>query len=258
VKQACIISTESAEKTISPHKEMVMMKVWRLLSEETLQVIVLLSLSVIVLVLTGIMCASNSAAFQRFFGRIHPLLVVFIVVVLGLILFPYLLSNGEFAVYERGNSKGLLLAIGLAVPFAAAIILVDRTAPFPVDTNVPFPDSMLFYPVMGYVAEILFQILPFCLVYFVLSVVLGESSKTRITWVAILIAALIEPIFQVVFSEGQPVWAVAYVGLHVFLICLVQMLLFRRYDFFTMYSFRLAYYALWHILWGHLRLNLLF
>ena len=235
-----------------------MAKLWRLLSEETLQVIVLLSLSAIVLVLTGIMCASNSAAFQRFFGGIHPLLVVSIVVVLGLILFSYLHSNGQFAVYERGNSKGLLLAIGLAVPFAAVIILVDRKAPFPADVNVLFPHSIPFYPVMGYVAQVLFHISPFSLVYFVLSVLLGRTSNTSIIWISILIGALIEPVFQVVFSEGQPVWAVAYVGLHVFLIGLAEMLLFRRYDYVTMYSFRLSYYVLWHILWGHVRLNLLF
>lgn len=235
-----------------------MAKLWRVFSEETSQVILLLSLSVIVLALTGMMCASNSAAFQRFFGRIHPLLIVSIVVVLGLVLFPYLLSNGQFAVYERGNAKRFLLAIGLVVPFAAAIILVDRKAPFPADVNVLFPDSIPFYPVMGYVAEVLFHILPFCLVYSILGLLLGRSSNTRIIWISILIVALIEPIFQVVFSEGQPVWAVAYTGLHVFLFSLVQWLLFRRYDFFTMYSFRLAYYVLWHILWGHLRLNLLF
>jgi hypothetical protein len=51
---------------------------------------------------------------------------------------------------------------------------------------------------------------------------------------------------------------VAYVGLHIFLIGLVQLLLFTRYDFITMYTFRLSYYAIWHILWGHLRLNLIF
>jgi hypothetical protein len=185
-------------------------------------------------------------------------LVVSIVVVLGLILFSYLLSSGQFAVYERGNPKRFLLAIALAVPFAAVIILVDRRAPFPVDTNVPFPDSIPFYPIMGYVAEVLFHILPFCLVYFVLGVLLGKASNTSIIWISILISALIEPVFQVVFGEGQPVWAVAYVGLHVFLIGLAEILLFRRYDFITMYAFRLAYYALWHVLWGHLRLDLLF
>ena len=112
---------------------------------------------------------------------------------------------------------------------------------------------------MGYVVQILFHILPFCLVYFSLGMLLGKASSETIIWVSILIAALIEPIFQITFMIGQdPNWKVAYVGLHIFLISLVELLLFRRYDFITMYTFRLSYYFLWHILWGHLRLNLLF
>jgi len=234
-------------------------KLLDLISEETLQYVVFLGLSAIVLILTGITTLSNRSSFQKYFGKINPLLAVFIVFVIGLILFSYLLYDGRFAVYRQGNFKGLLLAVALAVPFGVVIILVDRMSPFPIDTNVPFPDSLTFYPVMGYVAEILFQILPFCLVYFGLGAALGEASNDKIIWVSILVAALIEPIFQVVFMRGQdPVWKMAYVGLHVFLISLVQLLLFRRYDFISMYVFRLSYYAIWHILWGHFRLNLLF
>jgi hypothetical protein len=230
-----------------------------LISEETLQYVVFLVLSAIVLILTGITTLSNRSSFQRYFGKINPLLAVFIVFIIGLILFSYLLYDGQFAVYRQGNFKGLLLAVALALPFGAVIIIVDRISPFPINMNAPFPVSLAFYPVMGYVAEIIFQILPFCLVYFGLGAVLGEASNVKIIWVSILVAALIEPIFQVVFMLGQdPVWKMAYVGLHVFLFSLVQLLLFKRYDFMTMYVFRLSYYAIWHILWGHLRLNLLF
>lgn len=234
-------------------------KLWNLIAEERLQYIVYLSLSAIVLILTVITYLSSSVSFRRYFGRLNPLLVVFIVFVLGLILFSYLLYDGQFSVYKAGNFKGLLLAVVLPVPFAILIILVDRIAPFPIDTNVLFPDSVTFYPVMGYVAEILFHVLPFCLVYFGLGALLGDTDSTRIIWISILVTALIEPIFQMVFMLGQdPIWKVAYVGFHIFLFALVQLLLFRRYDFITMYTFRLSYYFLWHVLWGHLRLNLLF
>jgi hypothetical protein len=234
-------------------------KLWNLISEERLQYVVYLSLSAIVFILTSITYLSNSTSFRRFFGRFNPLLVVIIVFVLGLILFSYLLYDGQFAVYRVGNFKGLLLALVLPVPFAVVIILIDRISPFPININIPFPDSITFYPVMGYVAEILFHVLPFCLVYFSLGAFLGNASNTRIIWISILVAALIEPIFQVAFMVGRdPIWKVAYVGLHIYLFSFVQLLLFKRYDFITMYAFRLSYYALWHILWGHLRLNLLF
>ncbi|MGW8225610.1 MAG: hypothetical protein ACWGOY_07750 [Anaerolineales bacterium] len=236
-----------------------MENLWRLISEERMQYTVFLGLSAVVIILTGITYISNRASFQRFFGRINPLLAVFIVFMIGLILFTYLLSNGQFAVYQPGNYKGLLLAAVLALPFGIVIILIDRASPFPIDTNIPYPDSLTFYPVMGYVAGILFLLLPFCLAYFGLSLLLGEADSARIIWISILFAALFEPIFQISFMLGRdPNWKIAYVGLHIYLISLVQLLLFKRYDFITMYVFRLSYYLLWHILWGHLRLGILF
>ena len=31
--------------------------------------------------------------------------------------------------------------------------------------------------------------------------------------------------------------------------------IFRRYGFFAMYGFRVAYYMIWHIIWGYIRLQ---
>jgi hypothetical protein len=237
----------------------ILTKLWSLISKQVFQYSVFLGLSAVVFVLTGITYVSNKISFQRFFGRINPFLAVFIVFLIGMILFTYLLSDGQFAAYQPGNYKGLLLAALLALPFGIVIILVDRASPFPIDTNIPYPDSLSFYPVMGYVAEILFLLLPFCLAYFGLGLLLGKANSTRIIWISILFAALFEPIFQISFMVGRdPIWKVAYVGLHIYLLSLVQLLLFKRYDFITMYTFRLSYYFLWHILWGHLRLSILF
>jgi hypothetical protein len=36
---------------------------------------------------------------------------------------------------------------------------------------------------------------------------------------------------------------------------LVQLYVFRRFGFASMYSLRLAYYSLWHIAWGTTRLH---
>lgn len=45
------------------------------------------------------------------------------------------------------------------------------------------------------------------------------------------------------FSQTSLSWAEAYVGLQVFAINLAQLSVFRRYDFISMYSFRLIYYV---------------
>ena len=69
----------------------------------------------------------------------------------------------------------------------------------------------------------------------------------------------IEPIYQnVIGSAGMPLWANGYIFLHIFLINLAELAIFRRYDFVSMYSFRLLYYLLWHIIWGYSRLRMLF
>lgn len=239
--------------------EMILTKLWRLISEQYVQYIVFLSLSVMVMILTAIAHDLNPSSFQKYFGRFHPLLVVLLSCFLGLVLFTFLLLDDQFAIYRGGNYKGILDAVGLAVPFATVIILVDRKFPFPADMNVPFPESLFFYPAIGYVVELLFHILPFCLVYFILGSLASKASNSSIIWVSILVVALIEPVFQLAYASSQDSTAVlAYVGLHLFLINLVQLLLFVRYDFISMYMFRLSYYLLWHILWGHLRLRLLF
>ena len=50
----------------------------------------------------------------------------------------------------------------------------------------------------------------------------------------------------------------AFVTVHVLAINAVGLWLFRRYDFVTMFGFRLMYYLVWHVLWGALRLDVLF
>ena len=50
----------------------------------------------------------------------------------------------------------------------------------------------------------------------------------------------------------------AYVAAFVFVFTLVELYIYRRYDFVSMYSFRLAFYIWWHIIWGYLRLQWLF
>ena len=79
-------------------------------------------------------------------------------------------------------------------------------------------------------------------------------------WPCILVVALLEPIFQTVlgFSQPYPTWVTIGVFANIFLINIFQLLIFKRYDFVSMYSFRLVYYAIWHIIWGVLRLKLLF
>jgi hypothetical protein len=134
-------------------------------------------------------------------------------------------------------------------------------APFPATTNILFPESVLFYPAVGFFVEILFHVLPLTVLLLLLNSLLKGTDQQVIFWISIVVVSLLEPIYQssnMASSSYYPVWEVLYVGLHIFLINLCQLLIFKRYDFVSMYTFRLVYYMFWHIGWGYLRLRLLF
>lgn len=230
-----------------------------LVSKERLQYLVFIGLSLTVAAFTGILYFSNKDSFQTYFGSLNPLLVIFLLGLLGITLLTFLLTHGWFAIYKKHNLQRLFLTSSLAALFVLATILVDIKVVFPKDLNVPFPQSLLFYPAIGYVVEILFHLLPISFLLIILTALFKNADRKKILWVCILSVAVLEPIYQTIGFVGQyPLWTVGYVGLDVLLFNLVQLTIFERYDFISMFSFRLAYYLLWHIIWGYLRLKILF
>jgi hypothetical protein len=149
----------------------------------------------------------------------------------------------------------------LAVPFGAAMILADTWILFPKDTNLLLPDSLAFYPAIGFLVEVLFHLLPLGLVLLLVHLIGGDASQSGLVWWILVLLALLEPAYQIYFLTRSGVYQtleLVFIGTHIALFNLVQLTLFKRYDFLSMYSFRLSYYLLWHILWGQLRLGILF
>lgn len=219
------------------------------------------ALSVGTIVLTGLLQYSGERIFQRVMGGINPLAAALVVVVLGFVSLSLLLSRCGFAIYRKENRKGLLRACGMAALFGVIIIPADLIIVFPADINVPFPESLLFYPAIGFFAEIIFHIFPLAMLLIALSSVFRGADQTRIIWFSIVVVALLEPVYQTLWMaslDRYPVWAVAYDAVHVSAINLSQLIIFRRYDFVSMYVFRLVYYLFWHIGWGYIRLEILF
>lgn len=236
-----------------------MTHLWNLISEERLQFTLFFMLAVLIFILTVVAQSANHSVFQRFFGSFSPLLIVTIVILIGLLLFAFLLSTSQFAIIRLAHQMGPVIAVGLAMPFAALMILVDRLSSFPKNINIAFPNSLAFYPVMAFVVEILFHLLPLGLLFFLYLSLLETAIPDRVVWIIMLIIALIEPVFQVVLGKDQNAGlVVAFLGMFLFVFNYVQLFLFRRYDFISMYSFRISYYVFWHIVWGHFRLKLLF
>jgi hypothetical protein len=219
------------------------------------------SLSLLVIIFTGILYFSDPLLFHRFIGGIDPLLAFFIVIILGALLLSFLLSHGWFNIYKKENLKGVVRRSVIAILFVFITILVDIKNPFPANINILFPRSLLFYPAIGFLVEIIFHILPLSLLLFILPAIFKDINQKNIVVVSILIVSLLEPGFQAIpmtTSNHFPLWAVAVIWLNLFVFNFFQLLLFKRYDFITMYSCRLAYYLAWHIVWGYFRLDLLF
>lgn len=233
----------------------------QLLLREVSQYTAFLGLSIGALALTGVGYASNNLLFSRFLGRINPLVAVGVASLLGAILLSLLLARGWFAIYRRVNPEGLLRYFGLAVLLAAVAILLDLKIVFPADQNILFPASLLFYPAIGFLVEILFHVLPLSLLLLLLTSVFKSARYGTIVLISILAVSLLEALYQAadLGSSGvYPEWAVLYVGFHVFLFNCLQLKVFQRYDFISMLSCRLVYYLIWHIVWGYVRLRLLF
>jgi uncharacterized membrane protein len=221
------------------------------------QYTVLAVLSLMTLASAGVLSLSNGAFFRPYFGPVNPLLAAGLVIALGFVCLRFLHSRGWFEIFAgRATLEGVMLSAALAALFAAVIIVVDLKAPFPLDMNVPPPQSFLFYPAIGHVAEIVFHALPLSLLLILLGPRLKKPGSTTLAWSCMVIVSCLEPIFHLsAESSGKTLsWAEIFVGPHVFLFNLLQLWVARRYDFVSMYSFRLVYYILWHIVWGYARL----
>ena len=128
-----------------------------LISNQRSQYLVFIGLSIGVAGLIAIVYSSSNLIFQRFLGRINPFVAFLFVFLLGLFLLSYLLSQGWFAIYGKANLTGLLRSSGLAALLGLIMILVDLKIVFPADTNVLFPESVLFYPAIGLLLKFFFM-----------------------------------------------------------------------------------------------------
>jgi hypothetical protein len=218
-----------------------------------------LGLSAAALVLTVAISRTSAASFARFYGGAEPAVVVIAASLAGGVALAWLRSRYGFRVLRgRATLRGIAVSAALATVLAVPIVLVDTALRYPEDTNVPVPQALAFYPAVGYVAELVFQVVPLAIILLVLSPFRDRVGRDRLVWLAIGLVATLEPTFQVLFEEDPLSPLAAYTWVHVFAISFLQLAVFRRYDFVSMLSLRLVYYAYWHILWGTIRLEVLF
>jgi hypothetical protein len=223
------------------------------------QFIAYLAIALAILVLTAIQLTSSRTYFARYYGSLEPVLVAVAAGVIGAGALALLRRISGFQIVTgRTTVLGITVSTGIATPLGVEIAVGDLIVRYPETLNVQVPQAFLFYPTIGFVAEIVFHLVPLALLVLILSPLGARIGMERVVWIAILFTAASEPTFQILFGGEKLTWASAYTWVHVGAIAFFQLLVFRRYDFVGMYAFRLVYYAWWHIIWGVIRLEVLF
>lgn len=216
------------------------------------------ALWLVAVVFTALVAPSTATYFERFYGSAQPFVVIIAAGAVGAVAL-WALSRFGFVILEgRRTIQGLRLAAIFATVLAMAVVVADVLLRYPEDINVSVPRALLFYPAIGLTAEVAFHLVPLACLLPVLNAVMPRLGRDRVVWVGIALAAVSEPVFQVVVGGGGTGLVDAYTWFHVFVLAGLQLYVFRRFDFASMYAFRLIYYAYWHILWGTIRIPVLF
>ncbi len=215
---------------------------------------VFLVLSMVAIGLTAWQVRVDRSVFETYFGPMNPVWVMAGVAVVGLGTIAYLEQASDFAVLGPGPWRDAVSNIAWMVPLlAAAAIGVDLVLRYAEDTNVAMPDALRFYPAIAVFVEVVLHAVPIA----VLVAIFGKPTGFDATfWRIAIPVALIEAALQAVYatSLGTSVFS----AVHLMVFGVAQVWVFWRFGFVWMLTFRLAYYALWHLAWGVARLELLF
>lgn len=230
-------------------------------SRNRLDIAVITVFTACAIVAAVLLAGDPAVPFARFFGPVPPVTATLIVVAVAAAAHIALRALDAFYLLRTGTLyRGFVVAVLAAPVLAVPTIIADLTWKFPPGINVAPPQAFLFYPLMGYVAETAFHLVPLSFVLLAARLVTGARPSNRIVWVAIAAAALVEPAFQAsgAFGAGSVVALEIFMLMHLTLFSIVLLALYRRYGFVTAFAFRLVYYLVWHLLWGTARLQILF
>lgn len=220
------------------------------------QYAVLGATALVAVVLTVIQTHLDRSVFTPYLGATNPVAVMIVVSALAFVSLAYLRSPGSFEIV--GSREDVLAGLrftAVVVPlFVLAAIGADVLLRYPRGMNVPAPDAFFFYPAIGFLVEVCLHAVPLAL----LVALFARSGITsdRTFWLLAVLVALLEAGIQT--ATATTAATAVFSGLQLLSFGLVQLYVFRRFGFVSMYVFRLAYYSLWHIAWGTIRLHWLF
>lgn len=211
-------------------------------------------ISLLAIALTTWQERADRSVLERFLGSAPPTVVMSVTAVAGVVAIAWLQANSSFAVLGPGSWRDAVVVVAWAVPLlAAAAIAADLVFRFAEDTNVAMPDALRFYPAIAVFVEIALHLVPIA----VLVAILGPPTGSDATlWRIAVPVSLVEAGLQAAYATS--VGTSVFSAVHLVVVGVAQVWMFWRFGFVWMLGFRLAYYCLWHLVWGTARLELLF
>jgi len=205
----------------------------------------------IVAVIEGI-SSSGVVDLRPYFAGLPATVAAIIVCASGVAALLILQRRYSFcAIGTNIGARSLSTAVAAAIPFMAAVTLADVGLGFPPNIHVQLPFALAFYPAMGLIAQFALHIVPFTLLLWAFTQLSTSWPLRRQIWLAIVLSAAIEAAFQLggAAAPGDGLTLLsALVAAQLFAFGLVELYLYMRFDFVSMYVFRLAYYSYWHVL----------
>ena len=157
-------------------------------------------------------------------------------------------SNRQRFIYPALIGPGLALVM----------IITDLVIRLPANLNVAWPYSVPFYLQGAIFSDIQHFFPVVLLVWLVSNVILRGRFQLNVYIAAAVLVSLIEPVQMLVVTPSAAGLFRWFLGGYILTFNLVQLYYLRRAGFLSMLSVRLSQYLIWHILWGALRLPMIF
>ena len=154
------------------------------------------------------------------------------------------------------SRKRFWIPVGLGAALGLVMVVLDRFNPMGVETQTPFPDSLLASSLAGLVEEILVHLfLTVVLVWLLSGVMLKDRGRTPVFWiVAIAIGLLYWALQMSAIASFFPEKLSPALALQMLLVIGTTITLgayvFRVGGFLAALSLRYGFYLIWHIIWG--------
>lgn len=155
------------------------------------------------------------------------------------------------------NRQRFLIPAVIGFAYGIITVIIDLWNPSPVHLQLPL--SIPFYAYGALLLEIMLRLFTIPLLVWLFSnVILRGRWQTQVFWIAVVIAALYEPLphmreqFGGVSGFAGLIVIIKWAIEPLFLANVVSGYLFRRYGFLAALVMRLSFYLIWHIFYGGL------